>query len=71
MNLDISNKYIYDACFMIYLSMFVAVVVAIIFSFCWCFKGLIRDSKDLIRDSHRLQFCNFVKLLEKAQNSII
>ena len=44
MNLDIPNKYIYDASF--------AVVVFPLFG----------ASKDLIRDSQRLYFCNFVRL---------
>ena len=48
MNLDISNKYIYNAFLKIYLSIFVAAVVAFVT------LTFFVTSKDLIRDLQRL-----------------
>ena len=56
---DIGNKYIYDAFFNDLFIYFVIVVFP--------FFG---TSEVLIRDSQKLQFCNFVRLQEKAQDDI-
>ena len=56
---EIPNKYIHDAFLMIYFSFLLLL-----------FFHFFDASKELIRDSQRLQFCSFVRLQQKSHDDI-